>query len=377
MQRVLVAPGAFKNSLGANQAADAIVAGLKRAGFNGLVTCCPIADGGNGTLDAFCATGAYKRQAVQVNDPLGQEISAEFAVEGTTAIIEMALASGIELCDQNNLQVMRASTYGTGQLMRAALDAGATQIIVGLGGSATVDGGMGCLQALGAVFYDQHNQAIADNAAGGDLHAVARVDLSALDARIAKTEIIIACDVDNPVIGADGSAEMFGPQKGADADQVILLAAGLDHFFGILHTAGLNDVRKTPGAGAAGSIAGALLAACGGRIEGGFELWQQHSHFEDLVTEADFLITGEGRMDDQTIHGKGPMGAAQIAKKHGLRTAALVGGLSCSDELLHEHGLDLVLPIAPFPIALDDAIARAEEFLSQSAVRLSYALQLS
>ena len=377
MSRVLIAPGAFKNSLGAHQAATAIADGLKRAGFTGSCTLCPIADGGNGTLDAFCATGAYTRQPIQVNDPLGKPISAEFAREGSTAIIEMALASGIELCDQNNLQVMQASTYGTGQLIAAALDAGAEQIIVGLGGSATVDGGMGCLQALGAVFYDQHDKAIADNAAGGDLHTVARVDLSALDPRIAKTEIIIACDVDNPVIGADGSAEMFGPQKGANPEQVILLAAGLDHFFGVLHTAGLADVRKTPGAGAAGSIAGALLAACHGRIAGGFELWQQHSHFETLVKEADILITGEGRMDDQTIHGKGPMGAAQIAKKHGLRTCALVGGLSCPDELLHEHGLDLVLPIAPYPLALDDAIARAEEFLSQSAVRLSYALQLS
>lgn len=377
MPRILVAPGAFKNSLGAHQAATAIATGLKRGGFSGECQLCPIADGGNGTLDAFCATGAYQRHSAHVLDPLGNEIEAEFALEDKTAIIEMALASGIELCDQHNLQPLRASTYGTGQLISAALDAGATQIIVGLGGSATVDGGMGCLQALGVQFFDAKHTLIAHSAGGGQLADVSRIDLSHLDARIAQTEIIIACDVDNPVVGADGSAEMFGPQKGAQPEQVTLLAKGLDHFFGVIHDAGLADVRKVPGAGAAGSIAGALLAACGGRIAGGFELWQQHSHFESLVQEADILITGEGRMDEQTIHGKGPMGAAQIAKKHGLRTCALVGGLSCPDELLHEHGLDLALPIAPYPLTLDAAIAQAETFLTQSAVRLAYALNLS
>ncbi len=377
MPTIIIAPGAFKNSLGAHEAANAIEAGLRDGGIQAEYIHAPIADGGNGTLDAFCAAAPYKRIAHRVSDPLGNDIDAEIGIHGDRAIIEMALASGLELCDQNNLQPMRATTFGTGQLIKAALDADAKKIIIGLGGSATVDGGMGCLQALGVQFFDKDNNPIADGAGGGDLIKVQRVDASQLDPRLQDIELIIACDVDNPVVGEQGSAEIFAPQKGADAAQVQTLAQGLNHFFEILSQNGFNDVRHEAGAGAAGSIAGALMCVCNGTLEGGFELWQQYSGFDNLVQGTDLLITGEGRMDEQTIHGKGPMGAALIAKQHGVPAAALVGGLDADDQLLHEHGIDVVLPLVTKPMPLDEAIQNAESLLRAAACRLAYALQVA
>ncbi len=376
MTRILIAPGAFKNSLASHQAAAAIEAGLRDAGMDAHFVHCPIADGGNGTLDAFCAAAEFKRHSCTVLGPLGEEVDAEYGLDGERAVIEMALASGLELCDQNALDPMRAHTYGTGTLIRAALDAGARQLIVGLGGSATVDGGIGCLQALGARFYDAHDALIPVGVGGGSLSSVKRIDLRELDARLANCTITIACDVDNPIVGEHGSAEVFAAQKGASPQQIVALAAGLKDFFSLLADNGLANVLNTAGAGAAGSIAGALMACCGGQLAGGFELWQEHSHFEDLVSEADLLITGEGRMDEQTIHGKGPMGAALIAKKHAVPAVALVGGLDADDSLLYNHGLDLVLPLVNKPMSLEHAITNADSLLRAAATRLAYALRL-
>lgn len=376
MTSILIAPGAFKNSLGAGAAAAAIEAGLREAGINAGFQQAPIADGGNGTLDAFCAAAPYQRHQVTVRNPLGNEVAAAFGLLDNTAIIEMALASGLELCDQQALAPMQASTYGTGELMTAALAAGARRLIIGLGGSATVDGGIGCLQALGCRFYDGDDRLIPDGAGGGLLSTVSRIDTTQLNQALNDAEIILACDVDNPVTGEHGSAEVFAPQKGADLQQIQALSTGLNHFFEIIARDLDRDVRNEPGAGAAGSIAGALMAVLDGQLAGGFELWQQHSGFDKLVATADLLITGEGRMDEQTIHGKGPMGAAVIAKKYQVPAVALVGGLQCSDQLLHEHGIDLVLPLVTEPMRLEDAISNAEPLLRAAACRLGYALQL-
>lgn len=384
MQKILIAPGAFKNSLGADQAAQCIEDGLRRSGIDASYVHCPIADGGNGTLDAFCAAaekGASQRHTLSVQDPLGRTVQAEFAMlPNKVAVIEMAQASGLELLQEHELDPMGASTYGTGQLILAALDAGAQTIIIGLGGSATVDGGIGCMQALGAVFYEDEGEdadvLIPTGVGGGTLSQVRHIALDNFDQRIAQTKIIIACDVDNPIIGADGSAETFAPQKGANEKHVALLAAGLNNFFMLIHQHCGLDVREHAGAGAAGSIAGSLMALCGGTLEGGFELWQQYSGFTAKVSQADVLITGEGRMDAQTIHGKGPMGAALIARQAGISTVAMVGGLAVDDQLLHQAGIDVVFPLCDQPMSLERAIAQAPDLLRASACRLGYALQL-
>ncbi|NRA39982.1 MAG: glycerate kinase, partial [Planctomycetes bacterium] len=226
------------------------------------------------------------------------------------------------------------------------------------------------------VFCDADGKKIADGSGGGALASVASIDVSNFDRRMKDVEIIIACDVDNPVVGAEGSAEIFAPQKGANEEQVRILAAGLNSFFSVVdQTVGI-DVRHQAGAGAAGSIAGSLMALCGGRLEGGFELWQQYSNFSDKVKAADLLITGEGRMDEQTIHGKGPMGAAIIAKEHQLAVIAIVGGLAVGDDVLHQAGIDVVFPLCAQPMSLDQAIADAAGLLSAAACRAGYALQL-
>ena len=233
--------------------------------------------------------------------------------EGRTAVIEMALASGMELLPHDELDPLRASTYGTGQLLAAALAAGATRIILGLGGSATVDGGAGCLQALGVQLLDSQGEQVAPG--GAQLGRIARVDASGLDPRWQQVELLLASDVDNPALGEQGAAAVFGPQKGADAQQVALLEAQLTHFFTLIHEQTGRNVRQLPGGGAAGAFAAGLMAFLDTRLQPGIELVLAHSGFAQALAGADLVITGEGQMDEQTIHGKGPIGVARLARQ--------------------------------------------------------------
>jgi glycerate kinase len=375
---ILIAPGAFKHSLSASQAADAIQRGLARSGLDFEARLCPIADGGNGTLDAFLARGG-QRISVTVEGPLGEPVDAAFgwfegAPDGPTAVIEMALASGLELIPRDRLDAARASTYGTGQLMRAALDMGAARIIVGLGGSATTDGGAGCLQALGARLLDSEGQPLARG--GGALGRLAQFDAGALDPRWRAVELLIATDVDHPALGPRGAAAVFGPQKGATPEHVTLLEANLSHFFACVKAQLGRDVRETPGGGAAGALAAGLMAALGGQIRPGVDLILAHHDFEALLDGADLLVTGEGRIDAQTLGGKGPLGAARAAARRGVPSVALVGGLEGDDAPFHDAGVHVVLPIVTGPMTLDEALRHADELLERAALRLGYLLQL-
>ncbi len=372
---ILVAPGAFKNSLTATAAAQIIARGLKRSGLEAEFTLLPIADGGNGTLDAFLATGG-DRISKTVLGPLGEEIEAAFGLidNGRTAVIEMALASGLELLPANKLDAMRTTTYGTGQLLQAALDAGVERVIIGMGGSATVDGGAGCMQALGVRFLDADGREIGHG--GGALDQVARVDVSALDPRWRDVDVIIAADVDNPVLGERGAAYVFGPQKGAAPQQVERLEANLTHFFTLIAEQLGVDVRNAAGGGAAGGLAAGLMAFLGGHIVPGLDLLCQFNGFDAHLQQADLVITGEGRMDEQTIYGKGPFGVAQRAHAAGVPAVALVGGLAVDDAVLHEAGLQAVLPIVNAPMPLEQALRQAETLLEQAALRLGYLLAI-
>jgi len=374
--KIVIAPGAFKHSLTARQAAEAIARGLRESALAAELLLLPIADGGNGTLDAFLAAGG-QRITVKTTDALGRPLLAEIGLlpDAQTAIVEMALASGLEKLRFGELNPLVTSTGGTGLLMQAALNSGARRIIVGMGGSATVDGGAGALAALGAQLLDAYGQPV--EACGGTLGAVQSVDLSSLDPRWAQVELILASDVRNPAVGADGAAAVFGPQKGAGPYEIRLLEAGLRHFLARLAAASGRDVLHTEGGGAAGALAAGLMSALGGRIESGVDLLLNHNGFDAALTGAGLVITGEGKLDSQTLGGKGPLGAAQRARNAGVPTVALVGGLDAPAEALREAGFAAVLPITPRPCALQEALEQADAWLADSARRLGDVLAIT
>lgn len=373
--KIIIAPGAFKHSLSAAEAADCIARGLRRSGLDAELALLPIADGGNGTLDAFLASGG-RRVTTTVRDPLMRPVQAAYGLldDGRTAVIEMALASGLELLARDELDPLKATTYGTGQLLQAALDAGARRFLIGMGGSATVDGGAGCLRALGARLLDAEGQDVPTG--GGHLAEVVRIDTAGLDPRWQECDVIIASDVDNPALGEKGAAAVFGPQKGASPQDVALLEANLRHFFALVRDQHGADVRAARGGGAAGGLSAALMAFLGGRIESGIDLLLAHNGFDARLRAAALVITGEGQMDEQTIYGKGPLGVARRAREHGVPTVALVGGLNVDDAVLHAAGIGAVFPVVTGPMALEEALRRAEELVERAALRLGYLLRI-
>ncbi len=374
--KILVAAGAFKQSLSAAAVCAAIERGLQESGLGAAIEQLPIADGGNSTLDAFLATGG-RRINVPVLDPLGRPIQADYGLidGGKTAVIEMALASGLELLAQEELNPLIASTYGTGQLMADALERGAERIIIGLGGSATVDGGMGCLQALGIRLLDKSGQQIGPG--GGALGELCAIDASGMDSRWREMEIIIASDVKNPTLGEMGAARIFGPQKGADAAMVELLEGNLSHCFSIIWEERGIDVRAVKGGGAAGAFAAGLLAFFNCKIVPGIDLVLERHGFGEKLATCDLVITGEGQIDQQTLAGKGPIGVAKLAQAQGVPTIAIVGALDIEDSLLHAHGVAAAFSIVDKPMTLEAALADAEDLVRRAALRLGYVLQLS
>ncbi len=376
MLNILIASGAFKHSLSANEATLAIQRGFIRAGIPATYQLLPIADGGNGTLDAFLMTGGTRHQAI-VLDPLARPISAEWGVsaDGETAIIEMALASGIERITTDQRDPFITTTYGTGQLMSHALQQGIRRMIIGMGGSATVDGGAGCLMALGVRLLDENGDLIPYGAGG--LSRLAKIDMSGLDPRWRDVEILIATDVDNPTLGAEGAVAIFAPQKGATPDQLPHLEAHITHFFThIYHQIGV-DVRDTKGGGAAGALSAGLVAFLNGKITSGIDLILHHNRFHDHLARADLVITGEGNIDDQTIYGKGPIGIARHAHLAGVPVVAIVGGMNTDDTTLHKIGISAVMPIIPHPMTLETALENASALVEQTALRLGYLLHIS
>ena len=372
--KILIAANGFKHSLTASQACAAIQQGLRQSGLQASCQLLPIADGGNGTLDVFLAAGG-QRIGLEVLDPLLRPIQADYGLlpDGQTAIIEMAQASGLELLAPHELNPLIASSYGAGQLMADALARGVKRIIIGLGGSATVDGGMGCLQALGLRLLDANGNEVRPG--GGHLNDIARVDDSGL-ADWEDIDIIIASDVDNPTLGEKGAARVFGPQKGADPAMIEILEQNLRHCFTILFEQRGIDLRQVKGGGAAGAFAAGLMAFFSCKMTAGIELALENNRFAEHLKDSDLVITGEGQIDAQTIDGKAPIGVARLAREHGLPTIALVGGINLDERRLHEAGIQAVFPIVDKPMSLQDALDNAEDLLRRAALRLGYALQI-
>jgi glycerate kinase len=366
--RVVVAPDKFKGSADAATIASAIVAGLRDVwGDAATYAVVPMADGGDGTVEAFLATGATAR-TVRVRGPLGAPVDAIYARDGETAIIEMAAASGLALLGGAR-DATGASTYGTGELIRDALAAGAKRIVLGIGGSATTDGGAGALAALGIRFI---------NAAGAvleplprALNELAAVDASGLDSRLAATSIAIACDVDNPLLGPSGAAAIYGPQKGAGPSDVAFLDGVLARFAGVAVADGRADLRELPGAGAAGGLGWGLATFAGARLAPGFALIADQRGLRSALADATLCITGEGRIDEQTLRGKVVAGIAALARPLGIPVIALGGSVeaACERELA-ARGV-VCLPIAGGPSTLAEAMARAPELTRAAAARFA------
>ncbi|MER6130195.1 glycerate kinase, partial [Streptomyces sp. NPDC001795] len=341
---MLIAADKFKGSLTAVQVAERVTTGLRRVVPGLEVEALPVADGGDGTVAAAVAAGFERREAL-VAGPLGQEVTAAFALRGDTAVVEMAEASGLQRLPAGVFAPLTASTYGSGELLRAALDAGARTIVFGVGGSATTDGGAGMLSALGARFLDRQGEPVTPG--GGGLAELARADLSGLDPRLSSVDLVLASDVDNPLTGPKGASAVYGPQKGASPDEVEALDVALAHYAKVLEEAigpRAAEYATSPGAGAAGGIGyGALLL--GARFRPGIEVMLDVLGFQPALERASLVITGEGSLDEQTLHGKAPAGVAAAARAAGKEVVAVCGRLALPPEALGRAGIRRAYPL--------------------------------
>jgi len=326
-----------------------------------------MADGGEGTVAAFIASGAKRIERI-VRGPLGDPVAAAFALDGATAIVEMAAASGLELVPEASRDVLRATTYGTGELLRAALDAGASRIVVGIGGSATNDGGAGMLQALGVRLLDNAGREVEPG--GAALSALAELDLAGLDPRLARTSIEVAADVDNPLCGPRGASAIFGPQKGASSRDVVTLDAALAHFADVVASKTGSDRRDEPGAGAAGGLGFALLAVAGATLRPGVDIIAELRGLPRELHGAAAVFTGEGSIDEQTLHGKTVDGVARLARAAGVPTIVAFGGRVAPEAAatLEARGVT-VLAIAEPTLPREDAMRDAKILLAAAAER--------
>ncbi|EPG9693682.1 TPA: glycerate kinase [Klebsiella aerogenes] len=374
--KIVIAPDSYKESLSALDVATAIETGFREIYPHAEYVKVPVADGGEGTVEAMVAATQGHIVQVSVTGPLGEPVNAFYGLSGDMrcAYIEMAAASGLESVPPTRRNPLLTTSWGTGELIRHALDAGVSQIIIGIGGSATNDGGAGMAQALGAKLLNAGQQQIAPG--GGALETLARIDLSELDPRLADCRIDVACDVTNPLTGPQGASAVFGPQKGATAAMIERLDRGLQHFAQIIDRDLDIDVLSLEGGGAAGGMGAALYAFCGANLRPGIEIVTDALGLADLVADADLVITGEGRIDSQTIHGKVPVGVAKVAKRYNVPVIGIAGSLTADVGVVHQHGLDAVFSVLYSVCTLDEALANAAANVRMTARNVAAVLQM-
>ncbi|WP_165541791.1 glycerate kinase [Bifidobacterium longum] len=376
MTRYLCAPDSFKESLTAMEAARAMAQGIENADHDAEVRCLPMADGGEGTARALVdATGGSMR-AVPVHDPLGRPVEGHFGLlaDGTTAVVETAEASGLALLEAKERNPLIASSYGTGELMLAAVRSGAKRIIVGLGGSATNDAGAGLLQALGVRLLDKNGNDLAHG--GAALANLTTIDISTMDPALKNVAITAACDVTNPLTGPTGASAVFGPQKGASKDDVATLDAALAHFAQVIDSQLGVAVNDVPGAGAAGGIGAALKGFLNAEFRPGIAIVIEQSGLDAAAQWADVVFTGEGSIDFQTKFGKTPAGVAETAKRHGKPVIAVAGHIGTGIDELHEVGIDAVFSITPGAASLSELLADAAANVTRTTEQIVRTLQL-
>ncbi|MBV8085778.1 MAG: glycerate kinase [Chloroflexi bacterium] len=362
--RVLIAPQAFKGSLSAAEAASAMAAGLPQGVSAELL---PVADGGEGTVDALLAALGGSRVSTPVRGPMGSAVTAAWGLlPDGRAVIEMAAASGLPLVRPDERDPRRATTYGTGELIAAALEAGAREVIVGIGGSATNDGGAGALAALGARLLDSAGKELPLVVI--HLQRLARLDLAGLHSGLASARLRVICDVTNPLLGPSGATAVYGPQKGVNGAMQPVLEKSLAHWAHVVETTVGRSLREVPGAGAAGGLGFGLLAL-GASLEPGAELVLDLARFDARAAEAHLVLTGEGMLDGQSLFGKSTVAVARRAKRAGVPVLALVGGLGPGYQAAYEEGISAIMPIVPGPMPLEEAQARAAELVREATGR--------
>ncbi len=344
--------------------------GVKRALPDARTVRVPVADGGEGTLDALIAATGGRKAEVTVTGPLGDPVKAEYGVlgDGNTAVIEMASASGLCLIEDDRKNPMAATTYGTGELIRKALDDGCRSFILAIGGSATNDGGIGMLQALGMRLLDASGMPVGFG--GQELGRIAAIDDSQWDRRIAESAFVIASDVQNPLVGPSGASYVFGPQKGATPDMIGILDHAMSRFADVVQAKTGLRLHDRPGAGAAGGLGGAFQAFFPAQMRRGIDIVIEHTKLREHLQEADLVFTGEGRVDFQTASGKTPMGVAQEAKKLGIPAIVIAGSIGPGIESLYEFGILSVHSIVNAPMTLQEAMEKTPELLSQRAEQI-------
>ena len=365
--KIVIAPDSFKGSISAYDAAIAIEKGVKKYLPSAATVIVPMADGGEGTMDALVAATNGIIYHAQVKNPLGSDITAAYGVlgDGQTCIIETASASGLYLIPEDKRDPLKTTTYGMGQLIKQALDQGYRHFIIGLGGSATNDAGVGMLQALGLQFLDCNGHEIGFG--GGALHNITRIDSRKFDKRIAEATFIIASDVKNPFIGSNGASAIFGPQKGATPEMVELLDNNLQHLADLIEKHTGIRIHDSEGAGAAGGLGGAFQAFFPAEIRAGIDIVINYSGFAKAVAGADLVITGEGQIDCQTAEGKTPMGVAQEAKKYNVPTIVLAGSIGEGIDVLYQYGIVSIHSIVNGPTTLQKAMEQASDLLTNCA----------
>lgn len=369
--KIVIAPDSFKESLTAYEVCIAIEAGFKRVYPHAEYIKIPVADGGEGTVQSLVDATQGQIIKLPVTGPLNLPVEAFYGILGNskTAVIEMAAASGLHHVPMHLRDPKITTSFGTGELICAALDAGVNKIIIGLGGSATNDGGMGMLSALGVRFTDEQHNVL--EASGATLQKIKHINVDAVDPRLANCEILVACDVDNPLCGELGATQIFGPQKGASKSDVELLDAGLLHYSECIKQQLNVSVATIPGAGAAGGMGAALLAFTNASLKPGIELVLSAVGFSQHMTGTDLVITGEGRIDNQTIHGKTPVGVAKIAKQFSIPVIGVAGCLGNNHQAVYDHGIDAVFAAIPGAMTLEQAFKGAAKNVTNIAENIA------
>lgn len=374
---IVLAPDSFKESMTAKEVCEAMERGIQKA--NPYTTCIhvPMADGGEGTMQSLVDATGGTVHTIQVKGPLGNEVEASYGIsgDGETGVLEMASASGIHLVSPEHRNPLITTTYGTGELIKACLDHGVRKLLIGIGGSATNDGGAGVVQALGGKLLDAEGNELPFG--GGELGRLASIDLTDFDPRLQGIEVEVACDVTNPLCGPKGASHVFGPQKGATPEMIQQLDDNLGNYAKVIKRQLNQDITDVPGAGAAGGLGGGLMVFLNGVLKKGIDMVIDYTGLEEKVQQSDMVWTGEGGMDFQTQYGKTPLGVAMVAKKYNKPVTALAGRIGDQIEVLYDKGIDSVFGIMPGAATLEEALSHGQENVertSENVMRLMMSL---
>lgn len=369
LMKIIIASDSFKGCCSSLDIADAAERGIRKVFPRAEIVKFPVADGGEGTVDALVSGLGGEFRTLKITGPLGTEVSARYGIlNRTTAVMEMAMASGLTLVPESERNPLITTTYGTGEMIKDALDCGCTKIVIGIGGSATNDGGAGMAQALGVSLTDKNGNELGYG--GGNLHALEHIDMSKRDPRLSSCEITALCDVSNPLCGEQGASYIYGPQKGATPQDLPVLDANLRHYAGKIYAQIGVDILNISGAGAAGGLGAGLMAFCDAALKPGIATILKLVGLEDQLKDAQLVVTGEGRIDNQSAFGKVPVGVAAIAKRHNIPVIALVGSIGDGADAVYSRGVDSIMSITPGPVTLDQAIKNYAKYTADAAERM-------